>query len=615
MADDKLIDILIRESAGPLDVSKVLLAGTLLIAGFYALFRFFIEARIKATFDRELERTKALLDLQKQQLMKDFGLFAERKHELNREVYIQLRAAYRSLNKAIRAAYEHVDTNVLSPTGLDEYLAGLDVSLLDRKELVQLQEIAPDVVRMEIIRRTPRFRRERAERDMRIATEAVFTNELFLDGPVVAACNAVVSLAKQCVPAFDLEKREPCPALDQIPAALSRVRAAMRLSLLGEKDALDENGGYAEDPDDAFVSYMRNMEPPTIGGFVDFEDDLARLVSRGSVPEVRTNIERTRKVLLAAAGAEAVTSEQKLAKARALVELGRIDEAVALANLMLKDDSGDTRALPVICEGRLRKGENLKALEVIDRYVAAHPTDAEGWYMRGRANWGGFSDSAEDFRTALKYQPDHHKARAALANVYLRRGNTSGAIQEADQCLAEAPHDLTGQIVRLELLAEMHRWARLPVVCDQVLVIHPRQPLAIKLKGDALNILGRPVDAASFADGILSQTPDFPEALAVRARASFNRAEFEPALSDANAALARGPGNADAKLVRAEALFALKRWDEAIAAATEAYPFAKAFSREAGTILNLLQVSQRAKITVAADAATKSSPETAKELQ
>ncbi|MGX1320764.1 thioredoxin-like negative regulator of GroEL [Bradyrhizobium sp. USDA 377] len=588
---------------GPLTLAKLIPTAAILIIALVAVLRLILEGTIKAKFDRELEQAKAMLDLQKQQLLKDFGLFAEKRHELNRDVYVKLRTAYRSVNKAVRAAFSPADTTMLTPTDLDEFLTALDVPLLDRKDLVRLQEIAPQVVCSEIARRTPWFRNERAGRDIRIAIEAVFTNELFLDRAVLSACNAVVELLKQSIPLPD--KREAPAALDEVPQALARVRAAMRLSLLGEQDVMDDDlEGYAEDPDDAFTANMRNMEPPTIGGFIDFENDFARLISRGSTVEVQTNIERIRKASLAAAGVEAATSEQKLEKATALVELGRIDEAVAQANLLLKNDPGDARALPVICEGLLRKGDNLKALEVIGRYLAAHPADADGWYLRGRANWGGFSDSAEDFRTALKHNPDHYKARSALANILFRRKDHNGALQEADRCLMEAPHDLTAQIVRLEILADMHRWDSILKVCDQALQIDPRHPRTIKLKGDALNILNCFADAASFANKILTQSPECPEALAVRARASINRAEFEPALFDADAALKRDPRNADAKLIRAEALLALQRWDDALGATTEAYLAAEPYSREARTCLDSLKIIQKVKSKALADGAS-----------
>jgi hypothetical protein len=91
-----------------------------------------------------------------------------------------------------------------------------------------------------------------------------------------------------------------------------------------------------------------------------------------------------------------------------------------------------------------------------------------------------------------------------------------------------------------------------------------------------------------------------------RTRAHFNRAEVESTLSDADAALKRGPSNADAKLVRAEALVTLRRWDDALGAATEAYLSAQHFTREASTSLSLLQVIQRAK-SAPGDVAAKSS--------
>jgi uncharacterized membrane-anchored protein YhcB (DUF1043 family) len=85
-------------------VSWTSLTGVLagLIAGLGVLAKLFMDAAIKegvkAQFDRQLESRKAALDLQKQQALKDFGLFADKKHQANTVVYSALRSAYRSVN-------------------------------------------------------------------------------------------------------------------------------------------------------------------------------------------------------------------------------------------------------------------------------------------------------------------------------------------------------------------------------------------------------------------------------------------------------------------------------------------------------------------------------------
>jgi hypothetical protein len=137
----------------PVKPAELIPAVLAFITALFLVPRLFVEGAVKSRFDRELERLKTVLDLQKQQTLKDFGLFAERKHELNREVYAKLRTAYRSLNKAIRGAVTHHDVSLLTPSQLEEFLAPYSIDLLDRMRLVRLQEIAPEVASREIIRK------------------------------------------------------------------------------------------------------------------------------------------------------------------------------------------------------------------------------------------------------------------------------------------------------------------------------------------------------------------------------------------------------------------------------------------------------------------------------
>jgi hypothetical protein len=117
--------------------------------------------------------------------------------------------------------------------------------------------------------------------------------------------------------------------------------------------------------------------------------------------------------------------------------------------------------------------------------------------------------------------------------------------------------------------------------------------------------------AAEQANVLLRDDPEDASVLPIiceghlrRARAHFNRAEFEAAFSDANAALKADPRNADAKLVRAEAMVALQRWDDAVGAATDSYISAQPFSCEARLSLDLLQLIQKAR-SVPKDTAAK----------
>jgi uncharacterized membrane-anchored protein YhcB (DUF1043 family) len=91
-----------------------------------------IKEGVKAQFDRQLESHKAALDLQKQQALKDFGLFADKKHQVNTAVYSALRSAYRSVNKLVLGWLQVVKTDVFTATELDEFLSSLGANNLPK---------------------------------------------------------------------------------------------------------------------------------------------------------------------------------------------------------------------------------------------------------------------------------------------------------------------------------------------------------------------------------------------------------------------------------------------------------------------------------------------------
>jgi hypothetical protein len=120
-----LDDIINAVSSAQLTWPNLFLAlaffGTGLLGLMRLLFDSAIKEGVKARFERELAVHENTLDLQKQQALKDFGLFAEKRHELNIAVYTSLRTAYRSVNKAKRAAYVMFDTTMLDAPDFDQF--------------------------------------------------------------------------------------------------------------------------------------------------------------------------------------------------------------------------------------------------------------------------------------------------------------------------------------------------------------------------------------------------------------------------------------------------------------------------------------------------------------
>jgi tetratricopeptide (TPR) repeat protein len=548
-----------------------------------------IKEGVKSEFDRRLESHKVALDLQKQQVLKDFGLFADKRHEVNTAVYSALRSAYRSVNRT-HGLHQEVGTELFTAVELDEFLNSLGASLDLRKSLVQLNQVSPEVGTREVNRAMVSLRIDEAEREVIAARELTYSNELFLARPVIEACDEAIALLGTA-----LGRNESKTALGGVPRVLARVKARMRTDLLGEPEEEDKSLLIREeDPNPPrFFTYPKSIP---MAEFSKFEESIGRLVARGF-----TTLQSAHGADLAARGsalemlktsersssAEPMSFKARFEHAKALLELGHIQKAVEEAEQLLRQEPENLDAVLLLAESlilrsRIPSPDAERSIQLIDQYIARRPNDPKGLYVRGLALLlTGFpADAAENLRQALALDPSYVRARATLAEVYRRLGEINKAIEEADLTLSAAPRILSAQLTRIELLANLNRWDFVLRVSEQVFKLDPTNPRATRLTGTALNKLGNPAEAAKFADRFRPDSAARTAALAVRARARFNLKEYDAALRDAEEALSRDATDPDAHLARAQSLAALERWDDAVKAATEAYRFLSAHSYE-----------------------------------
>jgi len=582
-------------------------------AGFLRLFvESYIKERVKSTFDQAIERHKAALDLLKQKALKDFGLFAEKKHDVNTAVYSALRNAYKTISSAHLEWQSPIQVELLTSGDFEEFLVSTGAPVDQRRDLGMLFDISPRVANLELHRRLPAYRIDQAEQTLQTAVELAYTNELFLSGKAILACDKVLNLLTE---AISLPVGDPVVAatLGQVPEALWEVKSSMRSDLLGPVDATVEP--LVNHEEDFRGRRFRHLpDSIQVDDIADFGDRIARLVARnlksptlGVVPKPSPIVENQ---LLDDANARVAAApnspEALLNRARLLHRANRIREAEADARAVLANDpeNADATFLATECylmqlPGTLSVDQHFalgrNVIQPLTDYLAKHPQDARALHMRAYAlmKTGEYESASNDLINVLDKEPERHASRALLADVYRRMGRTNEAINETDRVLAASPENLLAQLTRLELLAESHWWREVATVSPQALQISPDHPRVIRLYGTALNLTGRSEEVLKFDGRYKDAGPARVAALPPLAQAHLNLRNFEMALKYAEEALSQIPMDPEVNLIKAQSLLATGRWADAINLSVTAFGFAPPRSVESQELLRVMRTAHK----------------------
>lgn len=141
---------------------------------------------------------------------------------------------------------------------------------------------------------------------------------------------------------------------------------------------------------------------------------MKNLVPGGTVPVTRVD---------APAAEEAAAPEATAAKADTETPAIRMNSTLA----PLRADSGLTKA-----EGQLAEGKYVQALESAGAVLRRRPTDADALTYAGYAllGIGDAQKAAEYIERALKADPFHLGANTYKAEIYLKSGDTSRALEQ-----------------------------------------------------------------------------------------------------------------------------------------------------------------------------------------
>ncbi len=161
-------------------------------------------------------------------------------------------------------------------------------------------------------------------------------------------------------------------------------------------------------------------------------------------------------LLFSLAPARAAETDDVLAKARALVEAKRYDEAAALLDPVISADPKDARALSIRAEARRLGDRPAEARADYARVTALEPADADAWFWLGTLDrWHSRDkDAIYEYGRVLEVSPCHLDALKGRARSKRSVGNSRGAEADLREALRCGPGDEEAAGLLADLLAD-----------------------------------------------------------------------------------------------------------------------------------------------------------------
>ena len=183
----------------------------------------------------------------------------------------------------------------------------------------------------------------------------------------------------------------------------------------------------------------------------------------------------------------------QLERARALLDLGRPDQAEVVIGLLLAADPTDRDGLALLVRGNADDGRERETEQAAQRLVAACPDDVYGLTMLA-ASWHdqGRDDEAEALlRHAVEVDPDEPASLLMLGQVLAGRPERlPEALDLADRVIRVAPDLLAGFRARAQFLARQERWQETEKAALVALTVDATDPELLLLLGLTRAMLG-----------------------------------------------------------------------------------------------------------------------------
>jgi tetratricopeptide (TPR) repeat protein len=229
----------------------------------------------------------------------------------------------------------------------------------------------------------------------------------------------------------------------------------------------------------------------------------------------------------------------------ALLQSGRLGEAHAAARKARDAHRGNAHAHLLLGAVRQAEGKPEKALDSFEKARALDPALVEAQYMAANAllQLGRLPDAVERYDRALALRPQLAEALANRAVALSRLGRPEAALADCDRLVALDPRDPQRHISRAGTLLELGRFAEATRAAEAARVLAPKLADAHFLKGQGLAGQADIDGAAEAFAAAVNIAPDRPTFQAALVRSERQRGRLDEALRLAEAATAGTGGS------------------------------------------------------------------------
>ncbi|MBQ0930425.1 tetratricopeptide repeat-containing sulfotransferase family protein [Ideonella alba] len=158
----------------------------------------------------------------------------------------------------------------------------------------------------------------------------------------------------------------------------------------------------------------------------------------------------------------------------------------------------------------LREGQSLLADLELRQHLAAHPDDADAWWLAAQASerLDRAPQAIEQLQRCLALAPGHDPARWRLVELLLRDEELAAARQHLDQLLSHQPAQALFLHHQANVLERLGQGDQVLPLVERLLATAPKQPAFQVRLGHALRVAGRSTDCVAAYRAALRLQPD-----------------------------------------------------------------------------------------------------------
>lgn len=294
------------------------------------------------------------------------------------------------------------------------------------------------------------------------------------------------------------------------------------------------------------------------------------------------------------------SSRQLYPKALALHQAGRLNEARALYEQLLKDAPDHHQALQQLGLICAQSGDFRRAVDFLSASLRLQPDNAEALNLIGNAfqDLGQFDAAIASHERAVSIRPDYAEAHYNKANALQRTGQFEASLTSYDRALSLQPAYADAFFNRGNALRELKRLQDAVDSYDKAVSLQPGDFEALTNRGAALNELGRHEEAVASFDRAIALQPNYPVAHYNRGTALHRLGRLEAAASSYRRATATHPAYAEAYSNLGLVLQEMKLLPDALASLDRAIAIRPGLAEAHSNRGNILQELQQYEMAI-----------------